>query len=93
MAGFRIETKLRPAYVEVSPGNYVKVLFHCWSQESEVVAPSVRRGGHQGGVVSGMVAIIEKEDGRVWRVRPDKLKFVPGEFDGYSWGDENDRDL
>lgn len=90
MAGFRIETKLRPAYVVVSPDNYVKVLFHCWSQESELYAPSVRRGGHQGGTVSGMMAIVEGADGRVWKVRPDKLKFVPGEFDGYSWGDENE---
>ena len=92
MAGFIIETKLRPAYVELSPGNSRKVLFHCWSQESEVLAPSIGRGGHQGGVVSGIMAIVENEEGKVWKVRPDRLKFVPGEFDGYSWDDEEVKD-
>lgn len=88
MAGFRIETRLRPAYVELSPGNYCKVLFHCWSQESVIHPPSIRGAGYPGGTVSGIRAIVENEEGKVWKVEPKHLRFVPGEFDGYSWDDE-----
>lgn len=85
MAGVNIETRLRPAYVKTITGSIEKALFHCWSQESAIYAPSVIRGGHNGGVVSGMVAIVELEDGHIIKVEPEHVRFVPGEFDRYCW--------
>lgn len=88
MAGLRIETRLRPAYYKEPHCTPTKVLFHCWSQESNVVRPSPLKGGHPGGTISGILAIVETEDGRVMKVRPEHIRFVSGEFDGYSWDDE-----
>lgn len=50
--------------------------FHCWEQMSEVIMPSPLKGGHPGGVVSGVMAIVETEDGIVHRVRPEDLAFT-----------------
>lgn len=88
MAGFRIETKLRPAYYKEPKCEPTKVLFHCWSHESNVIPPSVLRSGHQGGVVAGVLAIVETEDGRIMKIGPEHIRFVPGEFNAYCWGDE-----
>lgn len=92
MAGFRIETRLRPCYVTTISGSSEKALFHCWSQESELYAPSVRKGGHNGGTVSGMMAICELENGVVVRVLPRNIRFVPGEFNAYIWNDEGEEE-
>lgn len=78
MAGFRIETRLRPAYV-----GKAKVLFHCWGQETEVFKECV---------CTYTVGIVEYGSGMIRAVRPERIKFVPGEFAGYSWGDEEEAD-
>lgn len=49
--------------------------FHIWEQTSDVIAPSPMRGGHQGGVVAQMYALVEFADG-VKRVQPYDVKFV-----------------
>ncbi len=76
MAGFTLETKLRPAWV-----GKAKVLFHCWGQESEVF---------KNGVTVYTVGIVEYGSGMIRKVTPERIRFVPGEFDGYSWGDEEE---
>lgn len=96
MAGFKIETKLRPAYYTEPMCTPTKVLFHCWSQESNIIRTSLS-GGHPGGIVSGIMGIVETENGRVMKIRPEHIRFVPGEFDAYIWDDEeamtnNDKD-
>lgn len=56
--------------------NNEPALFHMWGQFSEIVPPSNMIGGHAGGVVSGVLAIVETEDGRVLEVRPDQVVFT-----------------
>lgn len=51
-------------------------LFHCWSQVSEIVPPSMMIGGHSGGVFSNTYGIVEDEDGQVHRVQPEKIRFT-----------------
>lgn len=67
---------LRSCKVEGEGGTF---LFHCWSQVSEIVPPSVMVGGHSGGVVSDTFGIVEDGDGRVHRVRPEKIRFTDRE--------------
>lgn len=90
MAGLCIETKLRPCHV-VGSKSETKALFHCWSFHSDLYNASPMVGGHPGGVVARMGAIVEFEDGRVSVVRPESIRFVPGIFNEYGWGDEDER--
>lgn len=53
-----------------------KALFHRWVEKSKVVPPSMMVGGHPGGTVSGVVAIVEFEDGTVEEMYPYKIKFL-----------------
>ncbi|MFV0412943.1 MAG: hypothetical protein ACK5L3_06670 [Oscillospiraceae bacterium] len=61
---------LRPCEVNGRPAR-----FHCWSTRARVVAPSMLRGGHQGGQLSETFAIIEYEDGEVSEEYPYKIRF------------------
>ena len=49
--------------------------FHTWEQYNDVIPPSPLKGGHPGGTVSEVFAIVEFEDG-VERVCPHKIKFI-----------------
>lgn len=51
-------------------------LFHRWSERSEIVPPSVLKGGHSGGVMKWTAAIVEYEDGQVGEVLPCDIKFI-----------------
>lgn len=81
----RIDVKFefRPCYVKG-----VKALFHRWIHKSEIVPPSVYVGGHNGGVVSGTLAIVEYEDGRIGEARPTDIRFIDRKFDDYCFEDE-----
>lgn len=54
----------------------VKALFHCWVYKSEVVPPSPMVGGHSGGIVSGVLGLVENEDGTIDQVYPSRIKFL-----------------
>lgn len=54
----------------------VKALFHCWVHKSEVVPPSPMMGGHSGGVVSGVLGLVEYEDGTINQIYPSRIKFL-----------------
>ena len=54
----------------------VKALFHCWVHKSEVVSPSPMLGGHSGGVVSGVLGLVENEDGSISQIHPSRIKFL-----------------
>lgn len=62
---------LRPCVV-----NGKKALFHTFEQYSEIVPPSIAVGGHSGGVIAEVFAIVEYEDGTVGRVRISLLRFT-----------------
>lgn len=49
--------------------------FHTWEQYSEIIPPSLLKGGHSGGVVSGIFGIVEFPEG-IERVNPDEIKFI-----------------
>ena len=70
----------------------IPALFHCWIPVSEIVAPSLMVGGHGGGVVSGVLALLELEDGSMVRVAPEDIVFVDGgNFDRYDFFKKNIR--
>lgn len=52
--------------------------FHTWEQYSEIIPPSLLKGGHSGGVVAGVFGIVEFPEG-IERVDPVKIKFVDQE--------------
>ena len=70
-----IENKLRPCVVKINEVEK-RALFHRWSDQSDVIAPSLLKGGHSGGTVRYTVAIVEYEDGRVAEVSPTLIRFL-----------------
>ena len=92
MASINIHYPLRPCYVPNcrKVRNPEKGLFHCWSHESEVIPPSPLMGGHNGGVVAGVVGIVELEDGSIIKVYPTDIRFCDNEFDNYAFPEKHD---
>lgn len=56
--------------------NEEEALFHRWEQRSELLTPSPLRGGHSGGVVSGVLGIAERKDGTVFKAYPENIRFL-----------------
>ena len=59
-------------------------LFHCFEQYANVVGASALVGGHPGGQVSQVFALIEDESGNIKRVDPTEIRFTDKEFRNYS---------
>lgn len=53
-----------------------KALFHRWVERQYIVAPSPMVGGHTGGTVKTITALVEFEDGTCDLVDPSEIKFV-----------------
>lgn len=68
-----IKKETRPCFADGK-----KAMFHQWTNESEIVPPSIMRGGHSGGVISTTLAIVEYEDGTVHKTFPEKVRFADG---------------
>lgn len=67
-----IGSQLRPCIVKDKAA-----LFHCWSDKSDIVAPSLMAGGHNGGVMRYTVGIIEYIDGgAVHECYPSEIRFT-----------------
>lgn len=60
--------------------NGKNALFHRWEDASRLVPPSPAVGGHPGGRVSGVLAIVEFEDGTVDEVPPSAVKFLDSDW-------------
>lgn len=78
---FQIEAQLRPCLVHQPKErgmitDPVPALWHCWTNEAEVVAPSIMRGGHNGGQLAHTFALVEFADGTVGKVHPERVKFL-----------------
>lgn len=60
-------------------------LFHTFAQISQIVPPSNLIGGHSGGTVSGVYAVLERCDGAVIIMEAQLVQFLdqPDEFDKY----------
>lgn len=58
-------------------------LFHGFEQWSNVIGESVAIGGHPGGQISQVFALIEDENGNIKRVDPTAIKFTDNEFKNY----------
>lgn len=59
----------------------MKAEFHCWEYNASVVWPSIMIGGHHGGQIAGICAIVEMEDGTVRRVLPEQIRFSKDKLD------------
>jgi hypothetical protein len=75
-------TEYRPCYVGGK-----KALFHKWEDVSEIVEPSIMKGGHGGGVVKGTLAIVELEDGTIKRVTPHIIQFADNKIKEYAFNE------
>ena len=58
-------------------------------ERSDIVPPSIMKGGHSGGVVKGVLALVEFEDGSVGEVYPHKIKFLDNPFIDYCFDTES----
>lgn len=76
-------TDLRPCTVD-----NMKALFHRWEDKSWIVPPSPMVGGHPGGEVRGVFAIVEMEDGSIREVEPAQVNFGDNHrlFQKYAFG-------
>ena len=87
MASMKIEIdKLRPCIIKHTNE---KALFHGFFPESRVVRP---RGGHPGGTIQDVLAIVEFEDGHVERVNPTHIYFLDNKFKEYCFGEAESND-
>jgi hypothetical protein len=67
-----VGSQLRPCIVKGKAA-----LFHCWSDKSDIIAPSMMQGGHAGGVIRQTVGIIEYIDGgAVHECYPSEIRFT-----------------
>ena len=87
----RVDSR-RPCVIKETNGKQ-KCLFHRWSQESWIVPPSLLKGGHTGGTVSTIMAVMEFEDGSVRLIKPNAFKFCDsnGGFLDFSWEKEDEQ--
>ena len=69
-----------------------KYIFHCFEQHSYVISPSPMIGGHTGGQVSEVFALIEDKKGNIYRVDPTRVKFTDNKYIDYFWGLDEDKE-
>lgn len=60
-------------------------MFHCWEHYSEIIEPSVLKGGHSGGVIGCTFGIVEDENGKVFRVPAYEIQFTDNIFREYAF--------
>ena len=74
------QTEMRPCVVLGK-----KAFFHRWADKAEIVPPSVLRGGHGGGIVRGVLAIVEYEDGTIGEALPENIRFLDSPHDQHDF--------
>lgn len=63
----------------------LKALFHRWSDVSEIVSPSPFEGNQAGGIIKGVVGIVELENGKVETTLPQNIQFLDNRIKEYSF--------
>lgn len=81
-----VKPELRPCFVR----GKAKALFHRWEQCTEIIPPSMLKGGHSGGVVSRVMGIVELQGGVVNKYFPEEIQFVDNPFESVCFGLDND---
>ena len=82
------ENKLRPC--KVGEELY---LFRGFTQISQIVPPSLMRGGHGGGVVAGAYAVLERRDGTVGLVEAQRVQFLDTAEEFANYEEEETKDV
>lgn len=67
-------------------------LFHGFTQISQIVPPSLMRGGH-GGVVAGAYAILERRDGTVGLAEAQRVQFLDTAKEFAKYEEEETKDV
>jgi hypothetical protein len=81
---FNISMERRPCLV-----NGRKAMFHGWHHEYFVIEPSIMVGGHPGGQMSKLWAIVEDENGTCGLFEPHCIRFIDhSEFEQFAWPKE-----
>ena len=73
MRDIKIIPKIRACYVGDK-----KAMFHGWFPFSEIVAPSLMVGGHNGGVLNYVLGLVEYVNGTIDLVDPKRIQFADG---------------
>lgn len=76
MAAFPTEITVKSSEYRPCMVGDKKALFHRWVHISQIVPPSVLKGGHSGGVIADDVGLVEFEDGSVGKVFAEKIHFL-----------------
>lgn len=67
--------------------------FHGFTQISQIVPPSLMRGGHGGGVVAGAYAVLERRDGTVGLVEAQRVQFLDTAEEFANYEEEETKDV
>lgn len=63
--------ELRPCLVDGK-----RALWHRWIHRQEIIPPSIMQGGHGGGQVSALFALVEYAGGTMEEVYPERVRFL-----------------
>lgn len=84
MTELSISMERRPCLVDDR-----KHMFHGWHHEYFVIEPSIMVGGHPGGQMSRLWAIVEDEHGACLLVEPYRVRFIDhSDFEKFAWPKE-----
>lgn len=78
----KIETELRPCLIDDKKG-----LFHRWCDISDIIEPSIMKGGHGGGVIKYTVGLVELENGDIKKYLPEQIRFTDEKIKDYCFRD------
>ena len=78
-----IKQELRPCIA-----NDKKALFHRWNERREIIAPSLLKGGHGGGVLQAVFGLVEYEDGTMAEIFPENIRFLDNKAKEYCFNSE-----
>lgn len=67
--------------------------FHGFTQISQIVPPSLMRGGHGGGVVAGAYAVLEHQDGTVELAEAQRVQFLDTAKEFAKYEEEETKDV